>query len=198
MQRLIFRFAHALNVFQGLIDKAPTVEERKQGHWEDIDLDTSVCSVCKKPQEYETKYCPECGAKMENNGDDDNDLQAGERFYILDKDYKKMFNKTFYINKNATGTDDILLDNNHFAIYSDTLLYLLTGIAFVKKKPFCPKYGEMVYYVTVSGYIQEVRFDTDSTLHQLLRKAGKLYRSEEEAKRYLDKDYKDLIIQEEE
>lgn len=33
---------------------------------------------------------------------------------------------------------------------------------------------------------------------QLLRKAGKLYRSEEEAKRYLDKDYKDLIIQEEE
>lgn len=119
----------------------------------------------KKPQEYETKYCPECGAKMENNGDDDNDLQAGERFYILDKDYKKMFNKTFYINKNATGTNDILLDNNHFAIYSGTLLYLLTGIAFVKKKPFCPKYGEMVYYVTVSGYIQEVRFDTDSTLH---------------------------------
>ena len=193
-----FRLAKALNVFQFLINKAPTVEERKHGHWEDIDLDTSVCSVCKKPQEYETKYCPECGAKMENNGDDDNDLQAGERFYILDKDYKKMFNKTFYINKNATGTDDILLDNNHFAIYSDTLLYLLTGIAFVKKKPFCPKYGEMVYYVTVSGYIQEVRFDTDSTLHQLLRKAGKLYRSEEEAKRYLDKDYKDLIIQEEE
>lgn len=25
------------------------VEERKHGHWEDIDLDTSVCSVCKKP-----------------------------------------------------------------------------------------------------------------------------------------------------
>lgn len=165
------------------LDTMSVVEERKHGHWEDIDLDTSVCSVCKKPQEYETKYCPECGAKMENNGDDDDDLQAGE---------------TFYINKNATGTDDILLDNNHFAIYSDTLLYLLTGIAFVKKKPFCPKYGEMVYYVTVSGYIQEVRFDTDSTLHQLLRKAGKLYRSEEEAKRYLDKDYKDLIIQEEE
>lgn len=27
-----FRFAHALNVFQGLIDKAPIVEERKQGY----------------------------------------------------------------------------------------------------------------------------------------------------------------------
>lgn len=68
-----FRFAHALNVFQDLIDKAPTVEERDKGYWIDIDLDTSVCSVCKKPQEYETKYCPECGAKMENNGDDDDE-----------------------------------------------------------------------------------------------------------------------------
>lgn len=30
----------------------------------------SVCSVCKNHQEYETKYCPECGAKMDgdNNG----------------------------------------------------------------------------------------------------------------------------------
>ena len=55
------------------LDTMPTVEERKLGHWEDIDLDTSVCSVCKKPQEYETKYCPECGAKMENNGDDDDE-----------------------------------------------------------------------------------------------------------------------------
>ena len=60
-----FRFAHALNVFQGLIDKAPVVEERKQGYWIDVDLDTSICSICKNPQEYETKYCPECGAKMD-------------------------------------------------------------------------------------------------------------------------------------
>lgn len=37
------------------------------------------------------------------------------------------------------------------------------------------------------------RLDTMSVVE-----AGKLYRSEEEAKRYLDKDYKDLIIQEEE
>lgn len=47
------------------LDTMSVVEERKHGHWEDIDLDTSVCSVCKKPQEYETKYCPECGAKEE-------------------------------------------------------------------------------------------------------------------------------------
>lgn len=193
-----FRFAHALNVFQGLIDKAPTVEERKHGHWEDIDLDTSVCSVCKKPQEYETKYCPECGAKMENNGDDDNDLQAGERFYILDKDYKKMFNETFYINKNATGTDDILLDNNHFAIYSDTLLCLLIGIAFVKKIPYRPKVNDVYYCVTPERTIARSFFSPTSILDCMLYKAGKLYRTFKEAERHLDEDYKDLIIQEEE
>lgn len=48
-----------------ILDEAPTVEERKNGHWIDIDLDTSICSVCKNPQEYETRYCPECGAIMD-------------------------------------------------------------------------------------------------------------------------------------
>lgn len=47
-----------------ILDEAPIVEERKNGHWIDIDLDTSICSVCKNPQEYETRYCPECGAIM--------------------------------------------------------------------------------------------------------------------------------------
>ena len=61
-----FRFAHALNVFQGLIDKAPTVEERKQGHWIDLEFDdVSICSLCQNPQEVETLYCPECGAIMD-------------------------------------------------------------------------------------------------------------------------------------
>lgn len=65
-----FRLAKALNVFQFLIDKAPTVEERKHGHWIDITFDASMCSVCQNIEEYETKYCPECGAKMDgdNNG----------------------------------------------------------------------------------------------------------------------------------
>lgn len=56
-----------------ILDEVPTAKERDKGHWIDIDLDTSICSVCKKPQEYETKYCPECGAKMENNGDEDDE-----------------------------------------------------------------------------------------------------------------------------
>lgn len=43
---------------------------RKNGHWIDIDFDTSICSVCKKPQEYETKYCPNCGAKMDGESNE--------------------------------------------------------------------------------------------------------------------------------
>lgn len=129
---------------------------------------------------------------------DDNDLQAGEKFYILNSNKEKLYDKPFYINKNFEKPKDILKRVDDENSHSYAFLSLLVGTFSVKKIPFYPKYGEMVYYVTVSGYIQEVRFDTDSTLHQLLRKAGKLYRSEEEAIRHLDKDHKDLIIQEEE
>lgn len=66
-----FRFAHALNVFQGLIDKAPTVEERKHGHWiEHPEHPIGDCSVCGErvpiysgSKKY--KNCPYCGAKMD-------------------------------------------------------------------------------------------------------------------------------------
>lgn len=129
---------------------------------------------------------------------EDNDLQAGERFYILDKDYKKISNELFYINENATGTDDILLNNNHFAIYSDTLLHLLTGIAFVKKKPYRPKVNDVYYCVTPERTIARSFFSPTSILDCMLYKAGKLYRTFKEAERHLDEDYKDLIIQEEE
>ena len=63
---LLYGLTVAITEIQDVINEAPTVEERKHGHWIDIDLDTSICSVCKKPQEYETKYCPECGAWMVN------------------------------------------------------------------------------------------------------------------------------------
>lgn len=35
--------------------------------WIDITFDASMCSVCQTTQEYETKYCPECGAKMDGD-----------------------------------------------------------------------------------------------------------------------------------
>lgn len=48
------------------LDTMPTVEERKQGHWIDLEFDdVSICSLCKNPQEVETLYCPECGAIMD-------------------------------------------------------------------------------------------------------------------------------------
>lgn len=60
------------------LDTMPTVEERDKGYWIDIDLDMSICSVCKNPQEYETKYCPECGAKM----DGDNAAESSDALYL--------------------------------------------------------------------------------------------------------------------
>lgn len=63
-----FRFAHALNVFQGLIDKAPTVEERKHGRWINPKAWHVECSECHHVLEFicdVKNYCPNCGAKME-------------------------------------------------------------------------------------------------------------------------------------
>lgn len=63
-----FRFAHALNVFQGLIDKAPTVEERKHGHWINPKAWHVECSEYHHVLEFicdVKNYCPNCGAKME-------------------------------------------------------------------------------------------------------------------------------------
>lgn len=71
-----FRLAKALNVFQFLIYKAPTVEERKHGYWiEHPEHPICDCSVCGErvpiysgSKKY--KICPYCGAKMDgdNNG----------------------------------------------------------------------------------------------------------------------------------
>lgn len=50
------------------LDTIPTAEkECDKGHWIDITFDASMCSVCQNTQEYETKYCPECGAKMDGD-----------------------------------------------------------------------------------------------------------------------------------
>ena len=49
-----------------IIDNAPTVEERPQGEWIDIDGDGSLwkCSKCGKIQCCHGKYCSDCGADM--------------------------------------------------------------------------------------------------------------------------------------
>lgn len=78
------------------LDTMPVVEERKHGHWIELEPDKYgnfiQCSVCDSKFGLYSKdnYCQACGAIMENNGDDDDDLQAGEKFYILDKDHKDL------------------------------------------------------------------------------------------------------------
>ena len=70
------------------IDKAPTIEERKTGRWEDIHIDVAnddkgrsyrfyVCTACGVTsipamlamEKKWLKYCPNCGAKMEGQDD---------------------------------------------------------------------------------------------------------------------------------
>lgn len=71
-----FRLAKALNVFQFLIDKAPTVEERKHGYWKKKGswYKCSCCNSAIDPWDNTwMKYCSCCGAIMENNRDDDDE-----------------------------------------------------------------------------------------------------------------------------
>ena len=64
---------------RNIIDKAPTVEERKHGHWIELEPDKYgnfiQCSVCDSKFGLYSKdnYCQACGAIMENNGDDDDE-----------------------------------------------------------------------------------------------------------------------------
>lgn len=57
--------------YQSAADRLDTIhtaeKECDKGHWIDITFDASMCSVCQTTQEYETKYCPECGAKMDGD-----------------------------------------------------------------------------------------------------------------------------------
>jgi hypothetical protein len=65
-----FRFSQALSIFQGLINEAPTVEERKYGLWLRKPLagrPTVRCSCCRtvfSENSEKFAYCPYCGAKM--------------------------------------------------------------------------------------------------------------------------------------
>lgn len=61
-----FRLAKALNFFQFLIDKAPTVEERKHGYWkkEGSWYKCSCCNGAIYPWD-NMKYCSCCGAIMD-------------------------------------------------------------------------------------------------------------------------------------
>ena len=54
-----------------VIENFPAVEDRPTGKWELVGFDGCKCSLCQNllphsdEYEYETDYCPYCGAKME-------------------------------------------------------------------------------------------------------------------------------------
>lgn len=59
-----------------ILNEAPTVEERKHGYWkkEGSWYKCSCCNSAIDPWDNTwMKYCSCCGAKMENNGDDDDE-----------------------------------------------------------------------------------------------------------------------------
>lgn len=67
-KELRFGLMAAITTIQFLIDEAPTVEERKQGHWLTKKAWHVECSECHHVLEFicdVKKYCPNCGAKME-------------------------------------------------------------------------------------------------------------------------------------
>lgn len=74
-KELRFGLMAAITTIQFLIDEAPTVEERKHGHWiEHPKHPIGDCSVCGErvpiysgSKKY--KSCPYCGAKMEGVND---------------------------------------------------------------------------------------------------------------------------------
>lgn len=50
------------------IENAPTIEERKTGKW--IIKGFPTCSICKGDAPHEWDYCPNCGARMVQEGED--------------------------------------------------------------------------------------------------------------------------------
>ena len=53
----------------GLLDLAPTVEERPHGEWiADHENYLCYCSICEDKHTYPFNFCPNCGADM--RGDD--------------------------------------------------------------------------------------------------------------------------------
>lgn len=70
-KELRFGLMAAITTIQFLIDEAPTVEERKHGHWIELEPDKYgnfiQCSVCDSKFGLYSKdnYCQACGAIMD-------------------------------------------------------------------------------------------------------------------------------------
>lgn len=55
------------------IDTSADVEPVRNGHWLCVDTDTEqffLCNRCKKKEYWESKYCPNCGCRMDGGADE--------------------------------------------------------------------------------------------------------------------------------
>lgn len=122
---------------------------------------------------------------------EDNDLQAGEKFYILGEDGEALNGKSnYYFKINPKDTPDILKCDGDKTCQNFVLLKLLTEKYKVKKPPFHPKKHETFYYVTVLGDIEKEDFYEEYTFHYLLCNLGKCYKTYEEAEKHVEEDIK--------
>lgn len=190
------------------LDTMPTVEERDKGYWIDIDLDTSICSVCKNPQEDEKNTARSAGLKWTviimvskyiQYFLNENNLELGEEFMLADENGRVIYkDKTFFFKNTPTSTSDLLVCKDEENFCPTILLGLLTGLYYVKKKPWQPEIGDVYFYVAVDdgrdkGVIHtETLFNKNDIKFLLLKKAGKYYKSYFEAEKHLKEDYEYL------
>lgn len=57
-------------MFENAIESAPTIDPVKRGKWILFD-DRYYCSECDEDMDWKTYYCPNCGAKMNLEEEDD-------------------------------------------------------------------------------------------------------------------------------
>lgn len=133
---------------------------------------------------------------------EENDLTPNEAFSVVNENGEDLYDgKTFYINENATNVYEILKcwDNDKDCFF---LTHLLAGFCFPKKKPYWPKPGQEYFYIDINtnscdSLINKAIFNEHYLMDIFLRKYGKCYRTYNEAEKHLEKDYKDLIGEEE-
>lgn len=130
----------------------------------------------------------------------ENNLELGEEFTIVYENGSKVYkdNEAFFFKNTPTYTNDILISKKDENFCPTILLGLLTGLYYVKKKPWQPKIGDVYFYVAVDegknkGVIHsETLFNKNDIKFLLLKKAGKYYQSYFEAEKHLKQDYEDL------